>query len=409
MKRYLFPILFVALTFNLYGQANPDSLLTESIKKSKLKNFSGAEQDAMKALSLDSSRVDLMIHLANLYAWQHSFKEAHQLIEKAYNLDKQSSDLYSSWLNILLWNNEYEEIHRVAELAVSAGYKDTTNLALKRLIAYKQTYDYKSALKFAESLDGKTLNQPSVKAVYDEIYVLSPENQLSVSWSADFFINSSNSSQHLAYLEYNRRIRQNNLIFRLNIAKRFGKYDLQPELDYYLKFRDGKYLYLNYGLGMFKKLFPGHRAGIEYYQSVGHGNEVSLGSRLLVYGNQPVWIATGSLGKYIGNSWISFRSFYVFGKNNALTVNANYRYFMKNPTNFLGAELGYGNSPDERNIITDTGELLRLQAFRTKFIANFLLSPRNEIRINLGFSNEETILGNYIYRLSTETVFRHRF
>ena len=109
----------------------------------------------------------------------------------------------------------------------------------------------------------------------------------------------------LISLEYLRRGTPGVLVARVNYANRFDLSGLQYEVDVYPLIGERAYAYLNYGYSS-DALFPEHRVGGEYFQGLPGGWEVSAGVRHLRF-DESVTLYTGSIGKYWGNNWLSFR------------------------------------------------------------------------------------------------------
>jgi YaiO family outer membrane protein len=393
-----------------FGQINTDSLFQSSVQYAALKQYDSAVAEAQKVLEIHPDRADVMIHIANVYAWQQKTDSAKIYIQQAYALAPQSKELYDSWLNILLWNKEYEEIHTLSALAFSNKYPDSTNIALKRLIAYKGSEKYEDGLNYADSLQNTIRKHPPVKALIDELILLIKNRQLSVFYSLDFFEKNNPEPQHLLFIDYAFKTGKHTWILRFNYANRFSKSDLMIESDYYHILKKKKYLYFNYGYSLQNELFPRHRAGFEYYFPLFRVFDASLGGRYLAFQNPDVYILSGHLGKQWGSFWLAARPFYVFTENrNAFSLVNSFRLYGNNFSDFWGLEFSYGNSPDDRNLISNSGDIFRLSAYRIKVEKSFFINARNNIRIASGYSYEEFNKNAFRNKYLAEIHYTYRF
>lgn len=179
--------------------------------------------------------------------------------------------------------------------------------------------------------------------------------------------------------------------------------------DFYLQMNNKSYMYFNYGYAFDASLFPRHRAGYEYYMPLEYKMEASLGARYMKYISSEVFIATGHLEKYMGNHWVAFRPFYVMQDNgNSFTLLANYRFYGKNPLNYWGVELTYGNSPDDSRATMENSAFNNLDAYKIKLERSFMLNSISDVRIGIGYTREEYITSKFRNRYLIEVGYRFR-
>lgn len=404
-------ILIIALNgliLGVFGQVNVDSLFNRAIGYAGNQEYVAALADANKALEADSDRFDIVVFIANVYAWDGNYDKALDQIDRARSINPAYKELYDSWLNILLWKGDYSALLDKISLAINHDYPDKYNLALKKMLAYKGLGRYAEGIQYAENND-QLLKEESIRAIYNEMVMLDRQNVLSAFYSIDIFGNNNPEPFHLAFLDYGIKIDRHTLLTRINYAYRFGTSDLQLESDYYHVFNNGHYLYANYGIGVKRRLFPDHRGGLEYYFLAGKRMEASLGGRYFYGASNHVYIATGHVGRYFNHLWLALRPFYVFAENgNALTTVFNVRHFQDNPVNYWGLEFAYGNSPDERYTLNPSFELLRRETYRVKIEKNMQVGQINELKISAGYAYEEYLANEYRHRMQIEIIFKHR-
>jgi YaiO family outer membrane protein len=106
-----------------------------------------------------------------------------------------------------------------------------------------------------------------------------------------------------------------------------------------------------------KKNFPYSRFSIEPYTKLPASFEMSLGfrylnfddSRFVVFDASKVMIYTGSIGKYYGDYWFSFRPYLTPGKDGwSKSVNFIVRRYLSDEDSYFSLILGTGLSPDEQ-------------------------------------------------------------
>jgi YaiO family outer membrane protein len=145
-------------------------------------------------------------------------------------------------------------------------------------------------------------------------------------------------------------------IGRMNYADRFGSKGTQGEIDGYPRIADGIYAFVNYGYSG-SSLFPRHRGGLEVFTRLPSSFEASLGFRHLYFrSGSSVTVYTIAGGWYYANYWFSIRPYLTpngSGVSRSLSFTAR-RYF-GNAEHFLGARVGAGFTPDERNIQSSSG------------------------------------------------------
>jgi len=412
MVKKIFVIIIVIIncfTFNAFSQDNVDSLFNAAIEQSQLQNYNEAIENCKKILEADSCRYDVMVFIANVYAWQGEYSEALDYIDKAYEVNPAYKELYDSWLNILLWKGDYKELLSTISVARDNNYPDSYNLDLKSILAYKGLGEYSKGIDYIEN-NISLLDSTEIKSIYKDILILDRQNIATVFYSADFFEGNDPEPHHWVYFDYGFKIGKHTLIPRLNYAYRFNTYDLMAEADYYHIFENGHYLYTNYGISIRDELFPSHRAGIEYYLPLFDSMEGSLGGRYFNAEQDHVYIATGHLGYYFSRSWLAFRPYYVISEmGNTLSTVLNYRLFGDSPLNYWGLELAYGNSPDERHAIDPSLEKLRLNTYQFKLERNMIIGKYNELKLSAGYAYEEYIPDNYRHRYLIEIIYKQRF
>ncbi|MFO8066205.1 MAG: YaiO family outer membrane beta-barrel protein [Bacteroidales bacterium] len=406
LKKIYITLIINTVSLLAFSNENVDSLFFSAIEHAQNKNYTEAIQKAEKAFESDTTRYDILVFIANVYAWQTQYDEAEKYINRAHKLNSKSEELYDAWLNILLWSRDYKALLETISLAKSNNYQDDYNISLKTILAYKGLGKYSEGIEYAEN-NSIILDSAATRNVYYEILRLDKQNFISAYYSLDMV--NGQKPGHIAYIDYGFKINRHSLITRLNYSNRFGKNDLQAEADYYHVFSNGNYLYSNYGISIKRELFPTHRAGLEYYLPLSNSIETSLGGRYFNSGTKNAYIITGHIGTYFSNLWLALRSFYIFNEaGNSLTTVVNTRIFRNNPLNYWGIELAYGNSPDERYAVSQPIEIFRLNNYRLKLEKNFIIGMADELKISAGYVFEEYQYKEFRNRYIVELIFKKK-
>jgi len=353
---------------------------------------------------------DFYIQQANQFAWRHQKDSSLFFIQKAYQINPKNQELYDAWLNVLFWEKDYEALIATIELAEKNGYANPYNLLLKKLEAYRGLSQFESALKLLGMPEHVAfLDSSSVGALRQDILFRSQKRSFTVYYSADMVNMPVNEVQHLVGIDFSQRFNNSLAFVRMNYARRFGLDGFQLESDLYQNFANKSYLYLNAGIGFTSTVFPSIRAGAEYTMPFFKTYEGSLGVRYLSFPNQPVLLLTGQLAKYIRSWWVGIRPFYTIKSNgNALTSLLDIRKYETKPRNYTELELGYGNSPDERLLLENSGQYFGLEAFKIRLCTNRTIRLTDEVKFSAAYSYEEQAVGIFRNRLVLECIYKFR-
>lgn len=191
---------------------------------------------------------------------------------------------------------------------------------------------------------------------------------------------------HQAAFSLGHRGARGTYIGRANYARRFGEEGLQIEADAYPRFNERFYGFANLGYSS-ADIFPDWRGGAELFAALPSAWEASAGYRELRFPGSRVQMLTGSVGKYIGNSWISARPFIrVDEGQSAKSVMVMGRRYFADADNYVGGRVSVGSSPSERGDPTEIG---RNGAWSAALLGSRTLRPRVIGNWSIGFEREE--------------------
>lgn len=177
---------------------------------------------------------------------------------------------------------------------------------------------------------------------------------------------------HLGAVSVGRRGPRGTFIGRVTAGRRFGLDGVQGEIDAYPRINDRLYAYLNVGYSG-ADIFPDWRTGAELFANLPRAWEGSIGYRQLRFDGSPVTLVTGSVGKYVGNAWISARPYLrIRDAGTSATVAVTARRYFADGDNYVGARVSAGSSPSERG---DPTELARTSAWSAGVQASRTVRP----------------------------------
>lgn len=204
-------------------------------------------------------------------------------------------------------------------------------------------------------------------------------------------------------------------LFRLNRAHRFEQTGWQWEFESYPVLTDRVYSYVSYAYSD-AKIYPQHRAGIEFFSALPHRMEGSLGMRFFDFdnGNQ-TWIVTPSLGHYYGPFLFLVRPYFIFSnKRSGQTWTGSARWFLNDTGDYLMIRGALGRSSDE--VLFQVGEaavkdFLLLRSSQAGAEGLYSVTRQLSVRASVDLYRQElsfdpgSFVRNWTFRLGLEAHF----
>ncbi len=315
----------------------------ERFKEARELAFSGdrsAAIDSCKLLLVDHPNyTDVRVFMARVMIWEKNYDESIKNLKLALKKKRRHIQAYNTIIDAYRWSGDLENALHYNDIAL--GYHDEYEdfyIKKAKILLQLDRPDISAVMiwrllkLYPGSVEGNIMKQ-SISGV--AIF-----NKVKLQYRINMFPDTA--PWHLSYLEYSRKLKFGTIIARLVYANRFNKNGFQFETDGYIKFRKGTYTYLNLGVSD-ASIFPKLRFGIEPYQMLPLKFEISLGLRYLKFKSTDVWIYTGSLGKYIGNFWISYRFYYTPKTERTSFSSSLYvRKYFSDADSYLTLRLGVG-------------------------------------------------------------------
>lgn len=379
----------LALSQIAEGQTgSPDDLYQQARQRA----FAGERREAKelceKALEMSPNHVDARLLLGRLHAWDGEYDAARRELGQVLKAKPDYVDAREALIDVELWSDNPREALRLAEEGLALDANNQT-LNYKKARALRALGDLKGA---AGAVDNALKTEPKFSEARIFGQQLKEEKEkyrAKIEYSADLF-DQTFDPWHLVTFSLSRRMSWGSLVGRVNYAARFGREATQFEVDAYPRIRKGTYAYLNAGYSS-STIFPQKRFGSEIYQSLPRSFEASFGLRHLRFSGEGVTIYTGSVGKYYGNYWFSFRPYLTPSSiGRSFSGNFTIRRYLDDGESYLSLVAGAGSAPDER---FSTFELIRLNSQKIGFEGRKQIGRDWGIVASFGFENQELKFG----------------
>ncbi len=377
-----------------YGQT--DSLMKVAKELIKQDKYTEAEKIYTDLLSKNDNN-DVRFALGLMYSWSKQYEKARATFTTVIKARPASKEVYIAALNNELWDEKYAEVLELAEKSKSVLPNDA-DILIREAKALNYLHRSDDAILELNAYLKKDNNNREIKDLLESIQTDNLMNSIGLSYTYDYFNNAS--PWQLAYLQYKRKTDYGAVIGRLNYANRFGSTGYQMEVDAYPRLSSKSYAYVNVGYSP-STLFPSFRLGMDYNRNLPNAFEASFGFRYLDFKTSNVIIYTGHVGKYIGNYWISFRPYIVPDSSRvSLSGILTVRRYFATANDYVGIQIGYGTSPDDRyRLLTlnngATGYNNRLIGYNTRISYNHIFNKRWILNVSGAYANEEYITSTF--------------
>ena len=332
---------FILLSIPQFAQTKKSA--DDRFKEARELAFAGnrlAAIDSLESILVeDPDYSDVRVFMARVLAWNKQYDSSIKNLQIVLEKNNRKRSALITLIDVYTWIGEYETALEYCNKALDY-YAPYPELLIKKAKLLKDLKrDDEAATVISQLLDLFPSNSEalSLESSLSDVAIL---NKATVQYGIDLF--SVASPWHLAYGEYSRKVNFGTLIFRLSYGHRFSKSGVQIESDGYINIRSGTYVYANVGYSG-SSIFPTFRFGIEPYQNLPSGFEVSLGLRYLDFTTSNATIFTGSLGKYISNFWLAYRFYYNSNSDRSSFSSILYiRRYLRDTDNYLTLRLGLG-------------------------------------------------------------------
>jgi YaiO family outer membrane protein len=397
-----------------WKQLNVDDLFKLARQTAFDSKRTEAREMLQEVLRRAPSYFEVRVFLARTYAWDGQYDQARKELATVLNAQPTDAETLGVQLDVEIWNEKYSDALAIVDKALVAHPSSEDFLYKKAVILKNLQQPREAANQLTRLLELDPSHTKGI-ALMSELKNQLMKHYVGVTSGFDGF-SKIYSTAFNSSINFGTTHKWGSSIVRLNYSDRFSQKGVQPEIEAYPRIANGVYAYVNYGYSN-SVLFPQHRVGGELYSKLPRSFEASLGARYLYFNSSTsVVLYTGSVGYYFKNYWISLRP-YLSGDATGLSFSstATARMYFANSDNYVGLNLGYGFSPDDRRIqssnglSTDVISILKSQRFgavwQKTLPANFTMS----LYLNFTYQELSVYLGNYMWITSGSVWLRKRF
>ena len=378
-------------------------LQAQTIQEAKDQAYGGNREKARSicrsilAKDFDS---EVAVLMARTYAWDGNYDSTKIVISQVLRKDPEHWDALDCLSDVQFWEEKYKEAIETCNIILTKNAIDEQFLFKKaKILNAMGLYD-----QAAKQLINLLKSHPANAEARNKLSTIRADlrrNYVRLAYSYDSFEKNSNQDPwHLVALSYGRKTKVGTIIGRVNWAERFGSKGVQYEVDGYPHFSENNYAYLNVGYSNLT-IFPKIRTGAEWYHSFPKAFEGSLGMRALFFSNSDTYMLTGTVGKYTGNYWFSFRS-YLIPSSSGTSVSGSIqtRRYFADAEDYIGLRIGYGISPDDRNYGNGSSSYLTLKSQSVRIEYNHLFTGMWTANFGISLSHQQFPVIGYVRNYS---------
>ncbi|MBN2635731.1 MAG: YaiO family outer membrane beta-barrel protein [Prolixibacteraceae bacterium] len=338
---------------------------------------------------------DVALLMGRTYAWDGMYDSARVVLQSVLVQKPGNMEAFDALSDVEFWAGNNEKAIEYCNEALKTE-PESHAFALKKARILFSDDNHEDAVHVLEDYLQNNDGNADIIRKLNEYRLELLKNNIRIIYTVDLFDKDFNRDPwQLIALSYGYKTKLGSVTGRVNFARRFGNQSFQYELDAYPKISENNYVFLNYGFSN-GALFPKNRYSLELYHNFPNAFEGSIGARLLDFSGSGVDIYTATFGKYVGNYWISLRSF-VMPDADGTSVSGflTVRRYFSDSENYIGLRIGYGVSPDDRRNLISSGENLTLKTQSIKLEYNHIIKKIWIISTSAVLGGEERIAGEY--------------
>lgn len=389
--------IFTVLAFLLLtGLTN--ILHAQTFEEARNYAFNGEREKARsicRIILAEDFNSDVALLMGRTYAWDGMYDSARVVIQNVLVQKPGNMEAFDALSDVEFWADNNEKAIEYCNEALKIEPQSQSFTLKKARILYSEE-NYEEAVSVLEEYMQEYKGRADIIRKLEEYRLDLLKNNIRLVYTYDFFNKDFNRDPwQMVALSYGRKTKLGSVIARVNHVQRFASNGMQLEIDAYPSIGENFYGYLNYGFSE-NGLFPDNRYGAELYHNFSHAFEGSIGFRLLDFGSSGVDIYTATFGKYVGNYWISLRS-YVTPDPEGTSVSGalSVRRYFSDSENYLGIKLSYGVSPDDNRKPIESEKNLTLKTRSVKFEFNHIFNKIWIFSTGINVGNEQLEPGDY--------------
>lgn len=399
--KIVYSLLFSFLFSSVWAQKkiNSDSLLLETNTTiNSVKDYSKALEMARLGKKIAPNYLDFHIALGRIHRFLNQKDSAAYYFNYVVNKNPRYKEAFLYKTQLCLEQQDTACARATLQKGLELHPNDIELEKLK--IRYLATLgDETKTLAYLEQLSAKYPKDERLKAQILELKLVANSNRISIAYNYTGFNRSGVGPWNYTSLSFVRQRPGFSLIGRYSYANRvsYGKTKNSGslfEIDAYVRLLPFSYSYFNIGTGN-ENFFPKVRLSYSGFINWNGGWESELGMRYNKSINNESYSGIAGLSKYIGNGFLNLRSFFRFNQKPYPSFTVNYRYYGANRFNFWGTSIGYGTSPDEREVLPQLEQRATLKAYKIGFSYSKVVYKQWIISTNTSFNRQEYFKNKY--------------
>lgn len=209
---------------------------------------------------------------------------------------------------------------------------------------------YDSAAYIMKPLTRRFPDKKTYTDYYDYLYSMTLRNQIGVFWLHSNF-NDASLPSDIITLHYQHNFKEKHIILntRINYAPRPTGNGIQLEGEAFWTHSPKYYSQILVDISN-NIIFPRIKLGYSLFKNFQKGWEGEAGLRYFNADSLSALSVTAAASKTFKDYWFNARTYFIpqFGKLN-LSLNLTARYYMNNFSDYIGALLAVGSSPDDKS------------------------------------------------------------
>lgn len=371
-------------------------LSSESLSYDALRNLarSGQSEKAKKIAQEylnKNENTDIRLLLGLMHSWDKEYDQARTQLQTVLRNKPGYTDASLALANIEIYTENYQRALQVINKALEYDPKDKSLLE-KRAAIVQDLNEYGLPPGAFNLLGGFGAVTPY--AMGKKLHAVFIDQDIT-------YVDDLKQIWKITSIGYERYTSLGPIIFRLNKTDRFNALGTQYMVEAYPHLFKGAYMYLGYGYSDTSYLARNY-IGFEPFFSLPNAYEFSIGERILQFQDSITHLYTGSIGKYIGNYWFSFRPYFSNSASRSYYLTAR-RYF-STPDSYISLTIGGGSGPsnfdDPEDISDDLSRTVRLNGqvpLTDSLIFNWLLKYSYSHYPNTNIRQETDVAGGLTY------------
>lgn len=355
------------------------------------KNYALAKYRLHKALQISPDYADIKVFLGRIHTWTKQYDSARYYFSSVLKTNPGYEDASSALADLEYWNDDNKRSLEVIDTALQY-HPASANLLVRKakaLDALKRYAEAQTAIDKALTLDR---NNSEALAWANRIKESAHKNKIGFSYDYVRFDKQFSDPWHLASFDYTRTTGIGSITGRVNYANRFKENGVQYEVEAYPHISKTFYSYVSAGYSDNVGVFPKLRAGFSLYANLPKSFEGELGIRYLKFSGDPTIIYTAYVGKYY-KSWLFSGRTYLTPSNFTKPFSASYsisaRYYYGSADDVVGATLGYGISPDDRQNAMQLDNTVKLISYKAGLNFKKKVSKLSVLSADVSWFNQE--------------------